>query len=38
MVLHNGAKDRAESLGISNIHISLSDTKDTAIAYVVLEY
>ncbi len=38
VVLHNGAKDRAESLGISNIHISLSDTKDTAIAYVVLEY
>ena len=35
---HNGEKERAECLGLSNIHISLSDTKDTAIAYVVLEY
>ncbi len=38
VLLHNGAKDRAECLGINYIHISLSDTKDTAIAYVVLEY
>lgn len=38
VLLHNGAKERAESLGINYIHISLSDTKDNAIAYVVTEY
>lgn len=38
VLLHNGAKNKAQSLGISYIHISLSDTKDNAIAYVVLEY
>ncbi|MFG6328408.1 MAG: holo-ACP synthase [Lachnospiraceae bacterium] len=38
VLLHNGAQDKAESLGINYIHISLSDTKDTAIAYVVLEH
>ncbi|MCI9078245.1 MAG: holo-ACP synthase [Lachnospiraceae bacterium] len=37
VLLHNGAMDQAKSLGINYIHISLSDTKDTAIAYVVLE-
>ncbi len=38
VLLHNGAQDKAENLGINYIHISLSDTKDTAIAYAVLEY
>ena len=38
VLLHNGARKRAESLGINYIHISLSDTKDNAIAYVVAEY
>ena len=38
VLLHNGAKERAESLGINYIHISLSDTKDNAIADVVTEY
>lgn len=36
--LHNGAMETAKSLGINYIHISLSDTKSIAIAYVIAEY
>lgn len=35
--LYGKAKDIAEELGINKIHISLSDTKEMAIAYVVAE-
>lgn len=38
VLLHNKAMETAKSLGINYIHISLSDTKNTAIAYVITEY
>ncbi len=35
--LSGAAADRAEQLGISAIHISLADTEEYAMAYVILE-
>ncbi|MDD7402343.1 MAG: holo-ACP synthase [Butyribacter sp.] len=35
VVLNGNAKKTAESLGISKIHISLSDTETTAVAYAI---
>lgn len=35
--LYGKAKETADRLGIDKIHISLSDTKENAIAYVVAE-
>lgn len=35
--LYRGAKETADKLGIDKIHISLSDTKELASAYVIAE-
>ncbi len=35
--LYGKAKEIAERLGITKIHISISDTKEIAVAYVVVE-
>lgn len=35
--LYNGAKNRAEELGIKKIHVTITDTKDMAMAFVVGE-
>jgi len=37
IVLHNGAKAIADSMGITRISVSLSHTDDSAIAFVVAE-
>lgn len=37
VVLHNGAKELAQKLGIKNIHVSISDTDDMAMAFAVGE-
>ena len=35
--LHNGARARAEKMGVASIHLSLTTARDIAIANVVLE-
>ncbi len=35
--LNNKAKEKAESMGISKIHISISNTKENVIAYAIGE-
>lgn len=35
--LEGKAKDKAKELGIKNIHISISNTKEYAVAYVICE-
>ena len=35
--LHNEAQRMAKEMGVKSVHISLSHTKETAIAYLILE-
>jgi len=37
VVLHNGAEKFAESAGITGIHVSISHSKDNAVAFAVCE-
>ncbi|WNZ55055.1 holo-ACP synthase [Microbulbifer sp. MKSA007] len=37
VVLAGAAEERAEKLGVDRIHLSLSDEKDSALAFVVFE-
>ena len=37
LIFYETAKDWIEKQGITNTHVSLSDEKDTVIAYVILE-
>ncbi|EPR42335.1 Holo-(acyl-carrier-protein) synthase [Desulfovibrio sp. X2] len=37
MVFHGAARERADELGVSRIHVSLTHGRDTAAAVVVLE-
>ena len=37
VVLHGGAKAMAQELGIARIHVSISNTEEYALAYVIAE-
>jgi holo-[acyl-carrier protein] synthase len=37
VVLHGPAKEQAEAENILHVHVSISNTKDYAVAYVVME-
>jgi len=37
IVLHGPAKEQADNVGILQIHVSISNTKEYAIGYVVME-
>ena len=37
VVLHGPAKEQAEKVGILQVHVSISNTKEYAVGYVVME-